>query len=147
MFRSRHLRSSSQSVAISTKPNTLIRSTKIGWVYEKRAEVSVRWRGVCGFGFLVSSCFVSCGIVLIGSSSPVSRSSSSSNYTMFSFRLFFVLCLLAFLFSFWLGCAVDHKPHTPTFSLATTVRWSKLADCQAEFSAFSGQAIRPRHCS
>ena len=61
------------------------------------------------------NCFI-CQLrkALIGSSSPISSSSSSSNYTLFFSRLFFVLCLLASLFSFWLGYAFDHRPHTPT---------------------------------
>ena len=44
--------------------------------------MSIGWRGVCWFGFLLSSCFVSSGSALIGNSSPVPRSSSSSNYTL-----------------------------------------------------------------
>ena len=34
----------------SIKSNTRIGGMKIGWVYEKRAEVSRGWRGVCCFG-------------------------------------------------------------------------------------------------
>ena len=51
---------------------------------------------------------------LIGTSSPVSSPSSSSNYILFSPVPFLILRLFAFLFLFWLGCAVDHRPHTPT---------------------------------
>ncbi len=66
----------------------------------KQAEVSIRWRSVAGLGFFLSPCFVSYGIVLIRSHSPVSRSSFSSNYTSFSSS---VLSALDFLFLFWLG--------------------------------------------
>ncbi len=65
-------------------------------------------------GFLVSSCFVSSGIELIGSFSPLSKSSSSSNYTFFSPLLFLVLSLLALFLLFWLGSSFDHSAHTPT---------------------------------
>ena len=54
------------------------------------------------------------GSALIGSPSPVSRRSPSSNYVLFSSLLFLVLHLFAFLFLFWLGSATDHRPHTPT---------------------------------
>ena len=53
--------------------------------------------------------FVSSRRVLIGSSSPVSRSSSSSNYTSFSPS---VLAGLAFL-----GSATEHSSHTPLLPL------------------------------
>ena len=69
-------------------------------------------RGVCWFGFFFSSCFVSSGSALIGSSSPVFRSSSSSNYILFSPPS--VLYLLAFLLLFWLGSATGHRSQTPT---------------------------------
>ena len=75
-------------------------STKAEWVHEERAEVLIRWRGVCWFGFLLSSRFVSSGSALIGSYSSVSRSSSSSKYILFSPLLFFILYLLAFPFLF-----------------------------------------------
>ena len=93
-------------------------------MHEKRAEVSIRWRTVCWFGFLLSSCFVSSGYALIGSSSPVSRSSSSSNYILFSPPS--VLCLLAFLLLFWLGSATGHSPHTPTTTPFQYTQWSRL---------------------
>ena len=35
----------------STKPKTRIESTKIEWVCEKRAELSIRWRGSCCSGY------------------------------------------------------------------------------------------------
>lgn len=76
--------------------------------------MSIRWREVCWFGFLMSSCFVSCEIALIGSSAPVPRLSFSRNCILFSPVLFLLLCLFAFLFWFWLGCAVDHRLHTHT---------------------------------
>ena len=65
---------------------------------------------------------------LIGSSSPVSSSSSSSNYilVLFSSVLFLVLGLFAFLFLFWLGCAVDHRPHTPTTTPFQYVSYARL---------------------
>ena len=47
------------------------------------AEMSIRWCRIVGLGCVVSACFVSSGIALIGSHSPVSRSLSSSNYTPF----------------------------------------------------------------
>ena len=56
--------------------------------------------------------FVSSGSALIGSSSLVFQSPSSSNYILFS--LSSVLCLLAFLLLFWLGSATGRRPHTPT---------------------------------
>ena len=56
---------------------------------------------------------VSSESALIGSSSPVSRLLSSSNYILFSPLLFFSLCPLAFLFLSWLGSAADYRPHTP----------------------------------
>ena len=95
---------------------------KMKVVTDECAEVSrgmtIRWCGVCWFGFLLSSRFVSSGSALIGSSSPVSRSSSSRNDTVspsssLSFAVF-ILCLLALLFLFWLGSGADHRPHTPT---------------------------------
>ena len=65
-----------------------------------------------GAEFVCLGVFVSqLGCILIGSSSPVSRSSSSSNYIWF---LPSVLSGLAFLFLFWLGSATDHSTHTPT---------------------------------
>ncbi len=77
----------------------------------KRAEVSIRWRGVVGLGFVLSPCFVSFGIALIGSHSPVSRSSSSSNYTSF-----FPFCFVWLRFSLLVlaSSATDHRAHTPT---------------------------------
>ena len=65
--------------------------------------------GGAEFGCLVVS-FVSSGSALIGSHSPVSRSSFSGNYTSLSH---FVLSGFAFLFLFWLGSAIDHqRAHT-----------------------------------
>ncbi len=79
---------------------------------QKRAEMSIRWRGVCWFEFLLSSCFVSSGIALIESDSPVSRSppTSKDHHPL----LFLLLHRFAFLFLFWLGSATDHNAHTPT---------------------------------
>lgn len=70
------------------------------WVHNRRVEVSNSWRGVCLFCFL----FVSLGSVKIGSSSPLPRSSSSNNDTLFD---------LALILLFLLGSAADHRPHTP----------------------------------
>ena len=60
------------------------------------------------------------------SPSPVCESSSSSNYILFSSLLFFVLCLPAFLFLFWLGYAVDHRPHTPLSTPFHIAPWSPM---------------------
>ena len=65
-----------------------------------------------GAKFVCLGVFVSQpGCALIGSSSFVSRLSSSSNYIWFSPS---VLYGVAFLFLFWLGSATDHSAHTPT---------------------------------
>ncbi len=48
------------------------------------------------------------GCALIGSSSPVSRTSSSSNYILFPPPVF---CPFAFLLLFWLGSAAGHRSH------------------------------------
>ena len=85
---------------------------------KKRAEVSIRWRDFfrvsCSVWVTLVCSVVSSESALIGSSSPVSRSSPSSNYILFPPLLFFSLCLLAFLFLFWLGSATGHRSHTPT---------------------------------
>ena len=62
--------------------------------------MSIRWRGIVGLGCVLSACFVSSGIALIGSHSPVSRLLSSSNYIL-------SLSLLA-------RPVADHSAHTPT---------------------------------
>ena len=54
---------------------------------------------------------VSSGSALIGNSSPLSKSSSSSNYIPFPSS---VLVDLALFLLFLLGSAADHRPHTPT---------------------------------
>lgn len=76
---------------------------------------------------------------LIGSSSPVSRASSSSNYILFSSLMFLVLCLLAFLFLLWLGCAVGYRPHTPTSTLFNTPLPGYVAACK--ISGLKGKHI------
>ena len=98
----------------STQTNTQARSSKIEGIGRR-----VRWRD---FFMVFSSVWVTlvCSVVssesaLIGSSSPVSRSLSSSNYILFSPLLVFSLCPLAFLFVFWLGSAADYRSHTPHY--------------------------------
>ena len=82
---------------------------------KKRDEVSMRWhdffRVFCSVWVTLVCSVVSSESALIGSSSPVSRSSSSSNYILFSPPS--VFCLLAFLLLFWLGSASYHRSHTP----------------------------------
>ena len=68
-----------------------------------------------GAEFVCLGVFVSqLGCVLIGSSSPVSRSSSSRITHRFPPSL---LAGLAFLFFFRLGSATDHSSHTPLLAL------------------------------
>ena len=82
---------------------------------ENRDEVSIGWRDFfrvfCSVWVTLVCSVVSSESALIGSSSPVSRSSSSSNYTSFSQP---VLSGFAFLFLLWLGSATDYSTHTPT---------------------------------
>ena len=93
-----------------------------GWLYGKRAErtrrMKIGWRGVWGF-------LCQLGSASIGSSSPVSRSSSSSNKTRFFSS---VLACLALLVRVWLGLAADHRPHTPT---TTPFHWRPRCDGQS----------------
>ena len=65
------------------------------WGLKKRAEVSIRWcdffRVFCSVWFTLVCSVVSSKSALIGSSSPVSRSSSSSKHILFSLLLFLSL--------------------------------------------------------
>ena len=83
--------------------------------------------------FILSSCLLSSGIALIGIHSSVSRSSSSSNYILLSFLLFVVSRFLAFILLFWLGCAVDHRPHTPTTTFFNIFQHSRCRRLQASY--------------
>ena len=81
------------------------------------------WRRVCLFGGFV------CQLrnALIGSSPPVSRSASSSNYISFPPL---VLAGLAFLFLYWLGSATDHSSHT-----TTPFRWASHIDQSGQITS------------
>lgn len=69
----------------------------------------------CWFGFIWSLYFISSGIEIIRSHFLVSGPSSLSNYILYSSFLFFVFHFVALLFLFWLGCAIDHRPHSPYY--------------------------------
>ena len=95
----------------------------------------------CRFGGAEFVCLVSfiCQLrnALIGSSSPASRASSSRNSILFSLLLFLDLRLLAFLFLFWLGCAIDNRLHTPTttpfqYERVKVIIMSRLQPCWME---------------
>lgn len=96
-----------------------IRPCARGMTVNGRAELSSRWRGVCPVWVWICFGQFGCqlGSALIGSSSPVSRLSSSRNYTPLSLMFYppidrSNLSLLSL--RFWLGSATDHRPNTPS---------------------------------
>lgn len=125
MFRSRQVRAHAGGKIDDLLEGEGIDNTK------SKHESQISWEASWGINqealcFLVWASLVifSSRSALIRNSSPVPRSSSSSNYTLFFSPSF--LCILEFLLLFSLGSATGHRPARTHYYTYSTYNWQSL---------------------